>query len=90
MSRSTKKPIIKDRGCSTHMYWAPIRHNWKITLNQNYYKDDLEFKNPKKFVNDYTYSDYCFRIYAVDDYKKENWYHYHGKTTEQMKKWSRK
>ena len=93
MSKSRKKSVYKDRGVSTHEYWAPVRHNWKINLNQHYHNDDLEFKNPKSFINDYTYSDYSYGFYSrggVDDYKYENWYHYHGWRSEDMKRLSRK
>ena len=93
MSKSRKKSIYKDRGATTHEYWAPVRHNWKIKLNQNYYNDDLEFKNPKTFMNDYRYSDYSYGFYSrgsVDDYKYENWYHYRGWCSEDLKRLSRK
>ena len=64
MSRSRKKPYYKDRGMPKSMYNRIVRHNWNQELRTNWYKEDLEFKNPKTIVNDYDFSDYCFFCYV--------------------------
>jgi len=76
MSRSKRKPYYKDCGMTTHEYWSPIRREWKQKLNQNYYQDDFELRNPRVIQDDY---DYCDFIIGPD------WL-----TGEQSKKASRK
>jgi hypothetical protein len=90
MSRSRKKPIYKDRSMTTHEYWSAIRHEWKQSLNQNYYKDDFYLRNSKSIRNDWDYSDYKFIIDIIDTEKEENYAHFFGWTEDDAKKWSRK
>jgi hypothetical protein len=102
MSRSIKKPIYKDRGMSHSEYYRVARHNWNQELKINWYKEDLEFQNPKTMINDYTFSDYSYKR-EVDPYIKAFFYEYdpikdwHGitefqyRTTEEdVKKYCRK
>ena len=62
MSRSRKKPIIKDRPRNqkkSSLYWRTIRRvtNEKVRkLNIEPENDNLP--NPKELINDYTYCDY--------------------------------
>ena len=60
MSRSYRKPYIKDNGLSTQEYWKPIRRTWKMFLNQNYMDPDINFPSPKSLINDWDYCDYIF------------------------------
>lgn len=62
MSRSYKKPIIKDsprRYKKSSAYWRRIRRVIKSKLNELY--DDLFLPIPREIVNDYDYSDYTSR-----------------------------
>ena len=57
MSRSYKKPIIKDRPRNfkkSAFYWRQIRRKLVQEVKQN--KEVI--LNPKEIVNDYNYSDY--------------------------------
>lgn len=91
MSRSTKKPIYKDRGLSTHEYWSVIRHEWKQKINENYYKDDFYLRNPKTIRNDWDYSDYTITLIGIiPDSVKDNFAHFTGWSKEEIKKYSRK
>lgn len=62
MSRSRKKPIIKDRPRNekkSTLYWRRIRSriNQKVrSLISDPEKDDIP--NPKTLINDYNYCDY--------------------------------
>ena len=62
MSKSTRKPYVKDKGYSTSEYWQVVRHNWKQHLHSNYMDEDLIFRSPKSLVNDYDYCDWRFYI----------------------------
>ena len=74
MSRSRKKnPIYKDRGMPKSMYNRVVRHNWNQELRVNWHKDDLEFRNPKVMINDYTFSDWSSRM-TVDPFQKLYFY----------------
>jgi hypothetical protein len=58
MSRSNKKPIVKDKGLKD-IYWRKIRS--KINQLVRGFKNDPEnddVPNPKSLMNDYSYSDY--------------------------------
>ena len=57
MSRSYKKPIIKDKGLTTHEYWSTIRRVWKQLI-----KSGKELPDEKTIINDYTYSDFTIEI----------------------------
>lgn len=54
MSRSYKKPVIRDRGCKS-IYWRRVR-----SRNNQEVRTEKEISNPKELVNDYDYSDYRF------------------------------
>jgi len=75
MSRSKKAPCYKDRGMPKSMYNRVVRHNWNQELKINWYKEDLEFQNPKTMINDYTFSDYKF-CKQVDPLIKPFFYEY--------------
>jgi len=62
MSRSRRKPYVKDNGLRTHEYWSIIRREWRQQLKQNYYKDDFDLRKPKEIVNDYDYCDYWWFV----------------------------
>ncbi len=62
MSRSRRKPIIKDKPRnekSGAKYWRAVR---RVTKNKvSFLKEELEdnqIPDPKEIVNDYDYSDY--------------------------------
>ena len=70
MSRSRKKPIIKDHPRNkkkSSIYWRTVRRviNEKVkeTLKD---PEDTEIPDPKSIVNDYDYSDYTI------DYRERN------------------
>jgi hypothetical protein len=92
MSRSRKKPYVKDKGLTTREYWKPIRHNWKQHLKQNYLDPDLVFESPKSYINDYTYCDWWYIV--TDD--ESPWLMWDGKwgtiwwSKEDVKKYSLK
>lgn len=72
MSRSKRKPYVKDHNMSTKEYWSSIRREWKQKLNQNYYKDDFYLRNPKEIVGDYDYCDFLFiPEYMSEEVKKK-------------------
>ena len=66
MSRSTRKPIIKDRPRNhkkSSLYWRSVRSTIKQSIReiaQLEDKEDFEIPNPKEIVNDYNYCDYIF------------------------------
>lgn len=63
MSRSKRKPIIKDRPRNykkSTMYWRMVRRRQKIETNKIKTQDEIEITNPKSIVNDFQYSDYKF------------------------------
>lgn len=64
MSRSKRKPYYKDKGMTTQEYWKPIRSSWKQFLKQNYMDEDIVFKHPKNFHNDWDYCDWRWEIYV--------------------------
>ena len=63
MSRSYKKAIIKDNGCGGKTYRKTIRrsinNNLKEQLQLNDL-DELELKDPKNIINDYTRCDWIW------------------------------
>lgn len=71
MSRSKKKPVIKD--CPRNYkkssnYWRTIRRVTKDKIR--YLQEDLEnevIQDPKEIINDYDYSDYRFDMRFRDD-----------------------
>lgn len=67
MSKSRKKPIVKDKTDGAK-YHRTIRRvtNEKV----RYLKDDLDdegLRNPKEIVNDYNFSDWEFDLRFRDD-----------------------
>lgn len=72
MSRSKRKPYVKDKGISTEEYWRPIRREWKSKLNfknvevtflfEEDYLHDIDLRQPKEIINDYDYCDYWFYV----------------------------
>lgn len=71
MSRSRRKPIIKDGPRNykkSSSYWRQIRR--VIRDKVKYLSEDLEDKqlpNPKEIINDYNYSDYRFDTRFMGD-----------------------
>jgi hypothetical protein len=55
MSRSVKKPIVKDKP-STRLYWRTTRR----VINQKVRYGDEDLPSERSIVNDYDYSDYMF------------------------------
>jgi len=75
MSRSRRKPIIKDGPRNTKKsstYWRPVRRVMNQTVrgldddSDGAYDDEI-IPNPKEIVNDYDYSDYKFDMRWEDD-----------------------
>jgi len=59
MSRSFKKPIIKDKDKSRNKILNRIvRRRLRQVLNTSDNLENLELPNPKTIVNDYTYCDW--------------------------------
>ena len=90
MSRSKRKPYVKDKGMSTHEYWSRIRHEWKQQLNQNYYKDDFDLRKPKQIINDYDYCDYWWLVFVERQRPGRNYSWMYRWTEEDVKIYSRK
>lgn len=68
MSRSYKKPIIKDKGMTTHEYWSVIRSTWKRLIKKD---PESTLPDEKTIINDYTYSDFTIEIQKGEKgYKK--------------------
>ena len=54
MSRSRKKPVLKDNYKNrTALYWRTVRRVTKLAVRQG-----KEIPSPKTIINDYDYSDY--------------------------------
>lgn len=64
MSRSRKKPILKDRPRNikkSSLYWRTVRRVIKDRVR--YYQDSIDDENlplPEEIVNDYDYCDYIW------------------------------
>lgn len=58
MSRSRKKPVIKDRGYMKNIYWKIVRKAIKSAIKSG--KQVLPL--PKEVVNDYSYCDYVIDL----------------------------
>lgn len=71
MSRSIRKPIIKDRprnSKKSSLYWRPVRRVMNQTVRGlNEESEDDIVPEPKEIVNDYDYSDYNFDMRWDDD-----------------------
>ncbi len=63
MSRSRRKPYLKDKGMTTREYWSQVRKNWNQHLKQNYLDPDLNFESPKSIINDWDYCDWIMNKY---------------------------
>lgn len=75
MSRSYKKPIVKDKGVVTHKrYRRIIRRTQKCYiknhLNAMIDDEDAVIPNKQSIVSDYDYSDYTIDFHHV----KNNWW----------------
>jgi len=55
MSRSVKKPIVRDKP-STRWYWRTTRR----IINQKVRNGEEDLPSEKSIINDYDYSDYTF------------------------------
>lgn len=72
MSRSRRKPIIKDRprnAKKSSLYWRVVRRviNDKVRQMFTYPEKEIDLPEPKEIVNDYDYSDYKI------DYRDPDW-----------------
>lgn len=71
MSRSRKKPIIKDAPRNykkSSAYWRTIRRVIKKKVKYlNEALDDEQLPIPQEIVNDYDYSDYKFDLRKMGD-----------------------
>ena len=67
MSRSWKRPVIKDgygaRTKRTKEYWRPVRR-----VIKHYVKQQKEPPEPKVIINDYDYMDYWCILEPEDGY----------------------
>ena len=59
MSRSHKKPVLKDKS-PVALYWRTIRHRIKQQVNRFFKEDpdEIILSEPKELVNDYNYHDW--------------------------------
>ena len=64
MSRSYKKPYIKDRGLTE--YNRIIRSRINQLVRKMKYEDEVELPHPKTIINDYSICDY---IWYMDEPK---------------------
>lgn len=72
MSRSRRKPIVKDRPRNdkkSSLYWRVVRRviNDKVRQITKSPEEDVELPEPKEIVNDYDYCDYKI------DYRDPSW-----------------
>jgi hypothetical protein len=72
MSRSRRKPIIKDRprnAKKSSLYWRVVRRviNDKVRQIFSNPKGEIDLPEPKEIVNDYDYCDYKI------DYRDPDW-----------------
>lgn len=75
MSRSRKRPIVKDRprnGKKSTMYWRSVRSNQNLVVRKMVSTGDynLEIPNEKVIINDYDYSDYTIDLNGSKDQEK--------------------
>lgn len=86
MSRSKRKPIVKDRprnAKKSSLYWRIVRRviNDKVRQISTKPEIELDLPEPKEIVNDYDYSDYKV------DYRDPHW---HNAQTERAKEYIEK
>jgi hypothetical protein len=72
MSRSRRKPIVKDRPRNdkkSSLYWRIVRRviNGKVRQLSKMDEDETSLPEPKEIVNDYDYCDYKI------DYRDPSW-----------------
>ena len=72
MSRSRRKPIVKDRPRNdkkSSLYWRIVRRviNGKVRQLSKTDEDETSLPEPKEIVNDYDYCDYKI------DYRDPSW-----------------
>lgn len=73
MSRSTKKPIIKDaprNAKKSALYWRAVRKGFKRAVNRLARGEEVEIPSHHSLVNDYDYSDYTVIPYDEESKKK--------------------
>jgi hypothetical protein len=72
MSRSKKKPIVKEGGFGSE-YWRTIRRVQKNEIRSNILLldlDELNISQPRDIVNDYDYCDYVLRDCDIEYTRK--------------------
>lgn len=72
MSRSRRKPIVKDRPRNekkSSLYWRIVRRviNGKVRQISKTDEDETNLPEPREIVNDYDYCDY------IIDYRDPSW-----------------
>ena len=94
MSRSRKRPIIKDVGFMKRDYWKVIRRVHKQEIKKHHHEfmylgweDDFVLTNPKSIINDYDYCDWISDMESITE-KQLNKYTFLNK--EYIKKYTRK
>ena len=85
MSRSRRKPIVKDRPRNekkSSLYWRIVRRviNGKVRQIIKTDEDETELPQPREIVNDYDYCDY------VIDYRDPSWSEKHREYREKHKR----
>jgi hypothetical protein len=85
MSRSRRKPIVKDRPRNekkSSLYWRIVRRviNGKVRQIIKTDEDETDLPQPREIVNDYDYCDY------VIDYRDTNWSEKHREYREKQKR----
>ena len=73
MSRSFRKPFVKDDGLGKRNYWRTIRR-----VQKQYLKEGKDIPPKEVIINDYDYCDYIFdlrnadkEIWNIDKYKRK-------------------
>lgn len=94
MSKSRKKPIIKDVGFMKRDYWRVVRRVHKQEIRKQKrdfsylgWEDDFVLKNPKSIINDYDYCDWRSEMESITE-KQLNKYTFIDK--EYIEKYTRK
>lgn len=85
MSRSRRKPIVKDRPRNekkSSLYWRIVRRviNGKVRQIIKTDEDETDLPQPREIVNDYDYCDY------IIDYRDPNWSEKHREYIEKQKR----
>lgn len=75
MSRSRRKPIIKDSPRNekkSSLYWRTIRRVTKQKVHELKTNPEIEIPNPKEIVDDYDYCDYTIDLRFKDENKDKS------------------